>query len=48
VPDFLEVYFPIYNSDGLQIQGPDYQQKIRYVITFDPKTLTQLFSRKWF
>ena len=48
VPDFLEVYFPIYNSDGLQMQGPDYQQKIRYVITFDPKTLTQLFSRKWF
>ncbi len=48
VPDFLEIYFPIYNSKGLQAQGPDYQQKIRYVITFDPRTLTQLFSRKWF
>ena len=48
VPDFLEIYFPLYNTKGLQLQGPDYQQKIRYVITFDPSTLTQLFSRKWF
>lgn len=48
VPDFLEIYFPLYNTKGLQLQGPDYQQKIRYVITFDPRTLTQLFSRKWF
>lgn len=48
VPDFLEIYFPLYNTKGWQLQGPDYQQKIRYVITFDPRTLTQLFSRKWF
>ena len=48
IPDFLEIYFPLYNTKGLQLQGPDYQQKIRYVITFDPRTLTQLFSRKWF
>ena len=48
VPDFLEVYFPLYNSNGLQIQGPRYHEKIRYVIVFDPQTLTQLFSRKWF
>lgn len=48
VPDFLELYFPIYNVMGLQAQGPDYQQKVRYVITLDPRTLTQLFSRKWF
>ena len=48
VPDFLELYFPLYNSMGVQLQGPDYQQKIRYVVTFDPRTLTQLFSRKWF
>ena len=43
-----EIYFPLYNTKGLQLQGPDYQKKIRYVITFDPRTLTQLFSRKWF
>ena len=48
VPDFLELYFPVYNSNGLQIQGPRYHEKIRYVIVFDPQTLTQLFSRKWF
>ena len=48
VPDFLEVYFPFYNSNGLQMQGPNYHEKIRYVIVFDPQTLSQLFSRKWF
>ena len=48
VPDFLEVYFPFYNSNGLQMKGPRYHEKIRYVIVFDPQTLTQLFSRKWF
>ncbi len=48
VPDFLEIYFPLYNSNGLQLQDPNYEQKIRYVITLDPRTLTQLFSRRWF
>ena len=48
VPDFLELYFPVYNSNGLQMQAPRYHEKIRYVIVFDPQTLTQLFSRKWF
>lgn len=48
VPDFLELYFPVFNSNGLQVQGPDYLQKMRYVITLDPRALTQLFSRKWF
>ena len=47
VPDFLEVYFPFYNSNGLQMQGPRYHEKIRYVIVLDLQTLTQLFSRKW-
>ena len=48
VPDYLEIYFPFYNSKGWQLQGPDYQEKIRYVITLDPRTLMQLISRKWF
>ena len=48
VPDFLELYFPTYNSNGFQMQGPRYHEKIRYVVVFDPQTLAQLFSRKWF
>ena len=48
VPDYLEIYFPFYNTKGFQLQGPDYQEKIRYVITLDPRTLMQLISRKWF
>ena len=48
VPDFFELFFPLYNSNGWQIEGPAYHEKIRYVIVLDPQTLTQLFSRKWF
>ena len=48
LPDFLELYFPIYNSNGLQLDEYSYKQKVRFVLTLDPKTLSQLFSRKWF
>lgn len=48
LPDFLEFYFPIYNSDGLQIDRNAYNQQIRFLLTIEPKALNQLFSRKWF
>ena len=48
LPDYLEVYFPIYNSAGLEVDQHNYAQKIRFVLTLDRVTLTQLFSRKWF
>lgn len=48
LPDFLEFYFPIYNSDGLQIDKNTYNQHIRFLLTIEPKALNQLFSRKWF
>ncbi|MDA8917148.1 metalloprotease, partial [Flavobacteriaceae bacterium] len=48
LPDYLEFYFPIYNSNGLEFNQTGYEQKIRFVLTLDPYTLTQLFSRKWF
>lgn len=48
VPDFLELYFPIYNTTGWQISPHNYAQKIRYVLVLEPTTLAQLFSRKWF
>ncbi len=47
VPDFFELYFPVYNSLGWQIQ-PNYEEKIRFVIVLEPSTLSQLISRKWF
>lgn len=46
--DYFELYFPIYSNNGWEISQPQYDQKIRFVITFSPRTLTGLFTRKWF
>lgn len=48
LPDYLEIFFPFYNSNGFQLDNSSYNQQIRFVITIDPKTLNQLFARKWF
>ncbi|MDX1362626.1 MAG: metalloprotease [Arenibacter latericius] len=46
--DYFELYFPIYSNNGWEISQPQYDQKIRFVITLSPRTLTGLFTRKWF
>ncbi len=48
VPDYFELYFPIYSNNGWEIAQNNYSQKIRFMVTFSPKTLTSLFTRKWF
>ncbi|MBK0368540.1 gluzincin family metallopeptidase [Flavobacterium agrisoli] len=48
VPDYFELYFPISSNLGWEISQPHYYEKIRFVVTFSPKTLTNLFTRKWF
>ncbi|MGD1946512.1 MAG: metalloprotease [Croceivirga sp.] len=48
VTDFFELYFPIYSNNGYEISQPNYGERIRYVITISPRTLTGLFTRKWF
>ncbi len=48
VPDYFEMYFPIYSNNGLEINTNQYSEKIRLVITFSPNTLINLFNRKWF
>lgn len=48
VPDFFELYLPLYSSIGLEINQPNYHEKIRFVITISPATLLKLYSRKWF
>lgn len=48
VTDYFELYFPIYSNLGWEISQPNYNEKIRFVVTFSPKTLTNLFTRKWF
>ena len=48
VPDYFEVYFPVYSNNGWEISQNKYEEKIRFVITLSPKTLVNLFTRKWF
>ncbi|RNC90337.1 MAG: metalloprotease [Allomuricauda sp.] len=48
VTDFFELYFPIYSNNGYEIAQPNYGERIRFVVTISPKTLTRLFTRKWF
>jgi hypothetical protein len=46
--DYFELFFPIHSSNGWEIGQANYNQKIRFVITFDPSKLINLFTRKWF
>lgn len=48
VTDYFEVYFPVYSSNGWEISQNNYNEKIRFIITFSPKILFNLFNRKWF
>ncbi len=46
--DYFEVYLPVYSSNGWEIGQGDYDQRIRFIITLDLKTLTSLFTRRWY
>jgi hypothetical protein len=48
VPDFFELYFPVYSNNGWEIAQNNYNEKIRFVVSLSPKTLINLFTRKWF
>jgi len=48
VTDYFEIYFPIYSNLGWEIAQPNYDQKIRFKFTVDPKSLLGLFRRKWY
>ncbi len=48
VADYFELYFPIYSNLGFEPDLPNYDQKIRFIVTLDPKTLMGLFTRKWY
>lgn len=48
VTDYFEIYLPIYSNLGWEIGQPNYDQKIRFKFTADPKSLLGLFRRRWF
>ena len=48
VTDYFELYFPLYSNNGWEITQPNYETRIRFLITLSPRTLIGLFTRKWF
>lgn len=48
VTDFFELYFPVFSNNGLEIAQPNYEERIRFVVTVSPRTIIRLFTRKWF
>ena len=48
IPDYLQLFFPLYSSNGWQINSKSYEEKIRFVLSIDPDQLMSLFSRRWF
>lgn len=47
LPDYFELYFPVYSSNGFEPNQGNYAEKIRFVVTISPNTLISLFTRKW-
>ena len=48
VTDYFELYFPMYSTNGFEPSLGNYSQRIRFVVTLQPNTLLNLFTRKWF
>ena len=48
VPDYLELFFPIASNNGWEINQAQYSTRIRFILSLNPETLSQLFIRKWF
>ena len=46
--DYFELYLPVYSSLGNELSQSDYLSKIRFRVSFDPRTLSGLISRRWF
>jgi hypothetical protein len=47
VPDYFEVYFPVYSNNGWEITQNKYKEKVRFVFTLSPSVIINLFKRKW-
>ena len=48
VPDYFEIFFPLYSSNGFEPTQSRYATKIRFILTPRLSTLSSLFTRKWF
>lgn len=47
-PDYLEIFLPVFSSNGFEFTQPQFAAKIRFLLDPSFRTLTSLFTRKWF
>ena len=48
VENYLEIYFPILNSEKYILNSKNYSKNIRFTLVLNPENLTNLFTRRWF
>lgn len=48
VQDYFELFFPVYSNLGWELDDPNYDQKIRFIVSLDINTLIRLFTRRWY
>lgn len=48
VADYFELYFPMYSNLGFEPGLPNYEERIRFIVTLSPSTLLRLFTREWY
>ena len=48
VADYFELFFPVYSNNGWEVSQPNYDEKIRFIVTLDIQTLIRLFTREWY
>ena len=48
ITDYFEIYFPIKSSNELELNSSKYNEKIRFLFTFEPDVLLGLFRREWY
>jgi hypothetical protein len=48
IENYFEIYFPIKSTNGYEIKNSNYEEKIRFLFTFEPDVLLGLFRRKWY
>ena len=48
VEEYFELFFPVYSSKGFELEQPNYEENIRFIVTLDFQTLLGLFKRKWY
>ncbi len=46
--DYFELFFPVYSNLGWEIAQPNYDQKIRFIVSLDIDTVIRLFKRRWY